>query len=222
MNNVIIAGTSQFSCVLCKILQKEGIEVLGFTVDRAYKTCDYLEGLPVVPFEDIKEKYENIEFQVALSFGYSKMSKLREHFLNKIKSEGFVPYTFISRNALVYTDNIGEGSLILPNVYIGPYTAIGKACIIWNGCNISHHDVIDDYCFIAPSCALAGDVTVKNNTFIGVHSSVKNGIIIESYNLIAANSYISRNTEKNSVYVGIPAKKRTELNPFEEIEKALQ
>ena len=43
--------------------------------------------------------------------------------------------SYISTNAICYSDRIGEGSIVWPNVYIGPDVVIGICNIIKASCN---------------------------------------------------------------------------------------
>lgn len=50
-------------------------------------------------------------------------------------------------------------------------------------------------------------VLIKSNVWIGAKVTILSGVIIESGCVIGANSVVTKNTEKNGVYVGAPVKK---------------
>ena len=61
MKKIIIAGTSQFSSVMHKIITVENEdEVIAFTINREYIQSDTFEGKPVVAFEDLSETFDMI------------------------------------------------------------------------------------------------------------------------------------------------------------------
>jgi acetyltransferase-like isoleucine patch superfamily enzyme len=50
-------------------------------------------------------------------------------------------------------------------------------------------------------------VHIENNTWIGAKVTITAGVTVASGCVIGANAVVTKNTERNGVYVGIPAKK---------------
>lgn len=207
MRKIIIAGTSSFSLVLFDLITKEKQgNVVAFTLNEEYIVEKKLAELPIVAFEKLDSLYDMQEIEILLSFGYSNLNAIREQFYCTCKEKGYTIGSFISRNASIYSNELGEGNLILPNSYVGPYSQLGNCNIIWNGVNISHHNCIGDFNHISAGSILAGNVKIGNNCFLGVNSAYKNGVIIASKTLIGAASYVSKNTKENVAYSGNPAR----------------
>lgn len=57
-------------------------------------------------------------------------------------------------------------------------------------------------------------INIGNNVWLGAHSVILPGIVIEDNVIVGAGSVITKNLEKNSVYAGSPAKKIKDLNQF--------
>ena len=206
MKKVIIVGTTMFSAELAEILREEGYEILGFTVDSAYIVSDEYYNYQVFPFERIKERLDLRSLEFVLALGYSKMNDNRKSKFNQCKSNGYKVFTFISKHAQVYSQHIGEGSVIMPGCYIGHYSKIGDCSVVRPGTVLAHHDEIGDYNWIADGCTFGGGVKMGSNCFIGLGSTVRNEVSIVDYTLVGAHTYIGKNTEKNKVYYGVPAK----------------
>lgn len=176
--------------------------------------CD----LPVYPFETL-EQYVNIEsVEILLSIGYNKMNQHRETKYEGCKSRGFNVHTFISKHAVVYADSIGEGCIIMPGAYVGPYSKLGLCNVERAGCVLSHHERIGNFNWIADGCTYGGDVVQGNNSFIGLGTTVRNGISIADNTFVGAHSYLNHNSAIDSVYYGNPAVKQ-EISSFEIINK---
>jgi sugar O-acyltransferase (sialic acid O-acetyltransferase NeuD family) len=111
------------------------------------------------------------------------------------------PTAIISRNVV-----IGEGSVIMAGVIIQPGTRIGKHCIINTGACIDHDCFIEDFVHIAPNCSLAGGISVREGTFIGIGSSIIPNITIGSWTNVGAGSVVVSNQPDNCTTVGVPAK----------------
>ena len=204
---LIILGTTIYSATTRKILEKEGVKVVAYSTYRDYIKENEFEGLPVYPFEDLNLIFGAGKFMVINTIGYSNMNRIREKVYYDIKRNEYQIYTFISKYAQVYTDDIGEGSLIMPNAYIGPYVKLGACCVVNPGTQLSHHISMGNFNFIGRGVIVGGDVEICNNCFIGLHSTIKNKIKISDYTIVGAGSNVIKSTEENCVYVGNPAKK---------------
>lgn len=106
----------------------------------------------------------------------------------------FMPFEF-SREAIHHTVEIGEGTIIQPNVSIGPYAKIGNHCIIHSGVVIYDHSIIGDHVVIHANTTLGSDafyfkrrpefydkmhscgrVVIKDNVEIGSGCTVDRGV----------------------------------------------
>lgn len=126
----------------------------------------------------------------------------------QIREEGYKLCTFISANANVYTDKIGDGSIIMPGAFVGPYVELGVSDIIYANVSLTHHITIGDFVFIGSGCVVGGNVKIGDNCFVGLNSTIKNKAKISSYTLIGSGTNVlSSITEgKGAVYVGNPAR----------------
>lgn len=193
MSKVVIFGTSNFSTCLCQTLKVEGIhDVISYTVTNDFLCDKELDGIPIVAFESLDDIFDMSECEIALAIGYSEMNGLRKRIYFKCKQRGYKIFTYLSPHTLIYNQNIGEGSLIYPGVYIGPYVRIGKCVVLQMNACITHHIFIGDFSFIAAGSTLGGDVNVGNNCFIGLNSTIRNGISIGSQVLVGAHCFVNK------------------------------
>lgn len=215
MKQFVIIGTTMFSAELSNMM--EG--VISFTVNSMYLDKSEFCNLPVYPFENIQDYVDINNTEFVLGVGYSLMNKNRESIYNACKERGFKIHTFVSPYSIVLADNIGEGSIIMPGVYIGPYSNIGIGNIIEANSTLPHHNTIGNFNWIAPGCTFGGGVNMENNCFVGLSSVVRNEIIIRNMTLIGAHSYISKDTQQESVMLGSPAIMKPHLKPMDVIKK---
>lgn len=203
---VIIIGTTMYSAELRVIMNKEGIDVLAFSVDSKYKTESFFYGLPVCEIENLERLFDMSNVEIVLGLGYSQMNDVRKEKFFECKNKGYQIGTFCSSSANVLTDKIGQGSVIMPMSYVGPYSEVGFCNVIRAGSVLSHHDKLGDFNWIADGCVFGGGVKIGNNTFIGLGSTIRNEVIIKDYTFVGAHSYLGRNTLENTPYLGSPAK----------------
>lgn len=197
-----------FSSEIFSIIETEfGPDIVkAFTLNKQYRTQDYFEGLPVYDFEDLDNEMDMNNVEILISIGYNDMNGLRQIIYEECKKKGYHIYTFISKKALVYSKNIGEGSILMPGSYIGPFCSIGICNILKYGVSLPHHVIVGNFNWIAGGTVFGGKAIVGNNCFIGLSSTIRNEIIIANRTFLGAKSYLGHDTVEDCAYYGIPAK----------------
>lgn len=186
------------------IEQEEQAEVAGFTVDLDYMKAEELLGFPVTPSSEMVAKFPPGEYEVCLSFGYKNMVYNRKEKFDECKKRGYTIFSFVSKAAHIYTEEIGEGCNIYPGATIMPFAKIGKGCFIEAGCIIAHHTNIGEFNFIAPGVHFCGAVTTGNNCFFGGAAEIINNCVIGKEVFIGAGAIVTKNLSKGETV--LPAK----------------
>lgn len=200
--DAVIFGNTEYSYMLAKYMEELGERrILAFTVDAQYITEAALHEYPVVPFEEIEDRFSMDEVEFIIGIGHKSMNSVRESIYNRLKAKNYAIGSFIHPKATVAAEAIGEGNIILDAAYIGKNAKIGNANIFWNNCNVSHDAVIGDFNYFAPSATFGGFVTVGDKCFFGLGCIVKNGLSIADSTLVGAGAYIDCNTQTGDVYV---------------------
>ena len=182
--NYVIYGDTPFAEEIYNIISFEGRDcVVAFTNDRAFMTRKAIKGLQVIPFDELNDSLTE-PFEILLAYGYIKMNSLREKVYNECKSAGMNVGTYISTNALCYTDGIGEGTIVWPNVYIGPGTCIGHCNIIQASCTLAHDNTVGNFNYLAPGVVLGGRVSIANYCFLGLNCTVKSDVSLPDQTLL--------------------------------------
>lgn len=191
-----------------KIIEVEGAgNVLCFTTLRKFIKYSQCDGLPIIATEDLAKVFDSSDVLVVNTVGYSKMNTLREKAQSELDSFNLQTVSYISRNANVYSEDIGNGCIIMPGAFVGPDVKLGKGNIIYSNVSLTHHITIGDYNFIASGCVLGGNIIIGNNCFIGLNSTLRNRLNIPSFTLIGCSSNVVKPIEdENTIWLGNPAK----------------
>jgi len=177
-------------------------EVVAFAVNRAYLNSDSFEGLPLVAFEEVSEKYPPGEFDMFVAIGYNKMNKVRENLYNQSKEMGYrLPSYISSRCSYLSQFPPGDNCLILEDNTVQPYVKIGNNVVLWSGNHIGHDAVIEDHCYVTSHVVISGFTVIKNNCFLGVNCTLRDAITIAPESLIGAGAVIMRDTVEQGVYL---------------------
>lgn len=208
MENVVIYGETAFAERIYSYIRFEkSMNVLAFTNAKAFKEKDIIQGIPVIAFEELNETLGDKDFGILIAIGYVQMNNIRKKIYNECKNAGYRIATYISKTSTLYSEDIGEGCIILPNVYVGPNCKIGNSNIIASCTCFSHDNLIGDFNFISSNVTLGGHSTLCNNNFIGLGCVIRDGITVNNYSLIGSATNVLHSTDEYGIYVGNPARK---------------
>lgn len=206
--NILIFGIGKISEVAYYYLKNDtDLNIIGFILEKDFINDEKTKfNLPIIEFENIENKYFPNEHYLFAPCTGSNLNKFRERIYNTGKEKGYNFYTYISSKSNIYTEEIGENCFILEDNTIQPYTKIGNNCILWSGNHIGHHSIIEDHVFITSHVVISGMCLIKKYCYLGVNSSIRDNITLEEGTVVGMSASITKNTEGNSIYVGIPAK----------------
>lgn len=85
-------------------------------------------------------------------------------------------------------------------------TILKKGCKVDDLVQIGHEAQVGYNSMIAAGAVLAGRVCIGRDCFIGVNVSIREGLSIEDNILVGLGSVVTKNLEKNAVYIGSPAR----------------
>lgn len=106
---------------------------------------------------------------------------------------------------------LGEGCFLGPNVLIQSYEnshiSIGKNSMLAKDCNVlsSNHQINDPELGYAKE--IGSSVTIGENVWLGAGVTVLPGVKVSDFCVIAAGSIVTKDTDKLSMYAGVPAHK---------------
>ena len=201
--SLIIFGAGEIAELAYFYFQKySNYRIEGFTIDEEYITHNQLLNLPIIPFNEISKTYlaEDFDFFIALS--YSKLNSIRKEKYDNLKKLGYRLASFVSPQAVILNDNIGDNCFILENNVIQPYVKIGNNVTLWSGNHVGHHSTIKDHNFISSHVVISGGVTINEQCFIGVNATIRDHINIGEKSIIGAGAIILQDVDPNGLYIG--------------------
>jgi sugar O-acyltransferase (sialic acid O-acetyltransferase NeuD family) len=220
MSRVVIFGTTDFAQVARTYLDQDSDhEVVAFTVNERYIAEDNLEGLPVVPFEQLSTTHPPDQHAMLVAIGFSRVNRARAEVYQACKELGYELITYVSSRATVAADaELGDNCFIYEENVIQPYVRIGNDVIVWSGNHIGHHTRIADHCFIASHAVISGRVTIGERCFVGVNATFRDGVTVAPDCVIGAGALIMKDTREGEVYAvratDVFPKKSWELEGF--------
>ena len=131
----------------------------------------------------------------------------KEKIYNALKNK-VTFFTYIAPNSIIGKFNqIGEGSIICPNVLISTNVSIGKCVTINFGTEIGHDVEIGAFSSIMPKNCITGNVQIGNNVFSGAGALFIPKVKVNNFNVIGAGSVVVTDVIKENVTLfGNPAR----------------
>lgn len=206
---VIIFGIQDYAELAHYYLENDSsYEVAAFCVHEKYMPEERkFKGLPIVPFEEVQQRFPPGDFSFFAPMSPQKMNQLRESVYNDIKKSGYTLISYVSSKATVFGNNIGDNCFILEDNTIQPFTSIGNNVVLWSGNHLGHHSEIKDHVTFTSHVVMSGHCVIGENSFFGVNATLRDRINIAKGSLIAMAAAVTKDTEEWGVYIGNPAKK---------------
>ena len=203
MSKVIIFGTGKIADeAYFYLINDSPHEIVAFTVDSAYLNAQENHGLPVIPFEQIQEKYPPVDHKMFVAVGYQDLNHFRARKYAEAKAKKYELVSYISSRAANLGDvEVGDNCFVLEFATIQPCAKIGNDVFIWSGNHIGHHATIGDHCYIAGNAVISGNTVVGPYCFVGVTATIGHEVTIGAESFIGAGCLITKNAETKSVYI---------------------
>ena len=210
VKKIIILGTGGNCIDILETINKinkikKKYKILGFLDDDTDKVGLNFNGIKVLGALSTAKNYKNCYFVNGIGSPnnfWKKKDILKKTNLSLKNFETIIhPTAFVSKFS-----KIEKGVVILANVTVASNVSIGKHTIILPNSVINHNDNIGDYVSIASGVCIARDVTIKHNSYIGSGSTIIGNIVVAKNSLVGMGSVVLNSTQKNSVYIGNPAR----------------
>ena len=208
MSKVILFGCGRGADIAYRYLKNDSEhQVLAFTVDEAYCKEKSYQGLPLVPFEQVDQRFPPEDFKMLILLGSQRMNHLRADKYLAAKNKGYSFVSYVSSRAYSLEPmRIGENCFILDGQCINLDVSIGNNVVMWSCNQIGDNTVIGDHVWLSSHAAIAGDVTIDDYSFLGVNVSIANHVIVARETFIGAGAFIAQNTKAGGVYFQPEAK----------------
>lgn len=200
MKRLVMYGTGLIAEVAGFYFERETeYSIAAFTNASEFITVDTFQGRPLVPFEDIENRYPPADHDIFIALGYTKTNQVRQARYLEAKHKGYTCATYISPKATYYGTPVGDNCFILENNVIQPFTAIGDNVTLWSGNHIGHHSAIRSHCFISSHVVVSGNCVINENCFLGVNSTMRDNIELGKFTVVSSGAIVMESCEERSL-----------------------
>ncbi|MHB1261140.1 MAG: acetyltransferase [Thermoplasmatota archaeon] len=210
--NLVIFGTGVVGQVACEYFMVDSEhEVVAFTVEKKFLKEPSLLGLPVIPFEEVEDRFPPQSHDLFIAMNAVRMQRPKRRIYQQAKAKGYRLPTYVSSRATVASSAVvGDNCFITDHAVVQPFAKVGSGCVLWIGCLVAHHAVVGDFCMLAGHSVLGGVSSLGDNCFLGINATVIDEIAVAPDCLIGAGAVVTRSTAPGEVW----AAPRPTLKPY--------
>ncbi len=202
---MVIAGAGGHAKELISELNWSGYSASLFLFDNTSDSHDQLYDFPVLHTEKEVRNALLVDNYFIIGVGEPRM---RNSFYQKMMNFGALPYSLISRHAIIgiFDVNLGLGLNIMAGSVISASVKIGTGSLIHMHSSVHHDCIIGNFCELSPGCRVLGKASIGNFTSIGSNAVILPGVSIGSYVVIGAGSVVTKNVPDGVIVKGIPGR----------------
>lgn len=190
-------------------------QVVAFTCDPEYANSDEFLGLPLIPFDQIEDKYPAEKYVMHVALSYRRLNEIRKEKYYAAKAKGYELISYVCSKSVTWPDlSIGDNCLILENQTIQPKVKIGNNVMIWSGNHLGHGCVIKDHTYLSSHICISGYTEIGERCFIGVNSAFKDYIKIGDEVFISMGANVTSSVDDRAVVLGSQSKILNESDPL--------
>jgi sugar O-acyltransferase (sialic acid O-acetyltransferase NeuD family) len=203
MTRIVLFGAGKIADALFAMLaQDPAMEVVGFTVDRAFLPGSEMHGRKVVAFEDVAQAFPPEGHAMLVAIGYQGLNKVRGERCARAKAKGYRLASWVSPAAHVPPGCIvSENCVVMPGAALQPYARLEDDVFVWHNVVVGHHATIGAHGWLASNCTISSTAVLGPYCFVGVNAAIGHNLTIGGNSLIGAGAVITRSTEPNGVYI---------------------
>lgn len=199
---LVIFGSGDFARIAGHYFKVDSpYEVAAYTVNREYMDGDELQGVPVVPYEELAASHPPDEYDMFVAIGFSRVNQARAAMYQECKDAGYTLVSYVNSRATHWGEiEIGDNTFIFEENVIQPFVSIGSDVVLWSGNHIGHDSTIGDHCFIASHAVISGNVVIGDYSFVGVNATFRDGVNVAPRCVIGAGALIMKDTEEGAIH----------------------
>lgn len=210
MSKLLIIGAGGHGRVIADCAQATNVYSEVAFLDDCFPERDTNLEWPIIDKSSAWKCYEK-EYDFALAIGNNKARLALFKALSNSNSARLPnivhPKAVISQHA-----TLGKGNVVFANAVINPGVSIANACIINTSATVDHDCRLADAVHISPGSHLSGTVTVGERSWLGAGSCTVQVIDIAENTQVGAGAAVTKSTEANGLYVGVPAKRIKDID----------
>lgn len=201
---IVMFGAGKVADVVYRHIAQAGShEVVAFTTDSKHVPGGAaFHGKPVVPFEEIEQRYPPDNYGMIVAIGYHALNAVRRSKYEAAKAKGYRLVSYVSpRAAAGDWLSMGDNCIILDNATIEPGVVLGNNVVVWSNVLVGHHTTIEDHAWIAGQAVFGGSARLGESSFVGLGAIVGHEVELGPHTMLGAGALVTKCAGPKSVFI---------------------
>jgi sugar O-acyltransferase (sialic acid O-acetyltransferase NeuD family) len=205
---LVIVGDGESAELACEYFTHDSPhDVVGFAVEREWRSRDELLGHPVIDLEGVDEVWAPGSHQAHVALSSTWLNRPRKRLFEAMKARGYTLASYVSSRAFVWHNvEVGENTFIFEGNVLQYHVKVGNNVVLWSGNHVGHRTRIRDHVFVSSHVVISGFCDIGESCFLGVNSCLGNDLVVGADTVIAMGCVLHKDAEGGRVYVGNPAR----------------
>ncbi len=205
-SQVLVFGAGGHVKVVLTTIEAEGkYEVLGLLDDDESKNGSCVFGVSGLGGREELAKLKDKEISKSIVAIGDNLKRAEVGDFMKRNSFHLV-HTIHPSATILRGTKLGEGTVVLPNAYVGADSMVGLGVILSVGAVVGHDCEIGSWVHLGLGAKLGGNVRVGDFSFICMGAVLLPGVEVGQRVIIGANAVVNDNIPDGVTAVGIPVR----------------
>ena len=216
MKKLIIIGLSTNARHVYEFVKDYDLyDIVGFAVNRKYKTEDTFKNLPVYEIESLERYFNKDDVELFIALLWNRLNADRRDLFLSLTEEGWKMANLISPRASI------RGELAGRNIWGHDYAVIQNDTLIHDNVAIMGQSLvganceIESHCFLGAKSTIGGGSTIGEQSFVGLNCTVFDNTQVGKKCILGACTAVKRNMPDYSLY---KISSNVEIRQYEEDE----
>lgn len=213
--DVVIQGTGKLGQMVFHLLSDSGEHrTVAFTADRRYCGSDELLGVPLVPFDEVGQRFPPASVGMLTVLGGLGGWAARKELFTRAKAEGYRHLNYVHPSAVVQGhQDWGENNIVFPFTTVGFDVRMGDNNVLREKVYLGHDSVAGDHTFVGVGATIGGGVRIGSGAYVAMSCTVTNDVVVGDGAFLGIGSLLLRDAEPHATYYGHPAKRVSTAAP---------
>jgi sugar O-acyltransferase (sialic acid O-acetyltransferase NeuD family) len=203
VQKLIVFGEGKIADVLVDYFRRDSeYEIVAFTCEASYASSIEHRGLPLVPFNEVVNRFPPDRHLMHIAVGYHDLNRVRERLFLEAKIMGYHLASFVSSRSWPGRGlACGENCFIADGVSVEPGAHIGRNVALWSNVVVGHHATIDDHCWLAAGTVVGGSAVLEARCFAALNVTVGNEVTVGADSFLGARALVTKSLPPKSVLI---------------------
>ena len=125
---------------------------------------------------------------------------IRESIYLKLNKKNFVYKSLIFPNKNIYSNKIGNGCILEPNILVSNDVSLGQGNFVFFGTIIANNVTVGSFCNIGCNVVISGNTKIGNKVMIGANTFISDNLVICDNTMITPGSVVLKSIKKPGIY----------------------